>query len=65
MSHPHLSVRLQCLTPTTCRDFNATVNMTAEELQEWLEGDESQKSGWSKEDGSGESIGHDRSGSLP
>ncbi|KAK5199218.1 hypothetical protein LTR99_001259 [Exophiala xenobiotica] len=40
-------------------DFNNTVNMTAEELEEWLKGDDSQKSGWSKDDGSGESIGHE------
>jgi len=42
------------------KDFNNTVNMTAEELEEWLKGDDSQKSGWSKDDGSGESIGHER-----
>ncbi|KAJ4519490.1 hypothetical protein HRR83_004486 [Exophiala dermatitidis] len=40
-------------------DFNNTVNMTADELEEWLRGDESQKAGWSKNDGSGESIGHE------
>ena len=33
--------------------------MTAEELDEWLKGDKSKNAGWSKEDGSGESIGHE------
>lgn len=34
--------------------------MTAEELEKWLKGSASQESGWSKSDGSGESIGHER-----
>ena len=34
--------------------------MTAEELEKWLKGDKSQSSGWSKSDGSGETIGHER-----
>jgi len=38
--------------------------MTAEELEAWLKGDDSQTSGWSKDDGSGESVGHERSGNL-
>lgn len=42
------------------RDFNKTVNMTAEELEKWLKGGNSRTSGWSKSDGSGESIGHER-----
>jgi len=41
------------------RDFNEMVNMTAEELERWLKGEDSQSSGWSKNDGSGESIGHE------
>ena len=32
--------------------------MTASELQEWLGSDESAGSGWSKDDGSGETIGY-------
>ncbi|OCT48874.1 putative dna-binding protein [Cladophialophora carrionii] len=40
-------------------DFNNTVNMTAEELEQWLKGPGSQESGWSKDDGSGESVGHE------
>jgi len=42
------------------RDFNITVNMTADELEKWLKGSASQETGWSKSDGSGESIGHER-----
>jgi hypothetical protein len=34
--------------------------MDANELREWLKGDESAGSGWSKDDGSGETIGHER-----
>ncbi|KAI1627575.1 hypothetical protein EDD37DRAFT_266614 [Exophiala viscosa] len=41
------------------KDFNNTVNMTADELEKWLKGGDSQTSGWSKNDGSGESIGHE------
>lgn len=35
--------------------------MTAEELESWLKEEQSQSSGWSKDDGSGESVGHERS----
>lgn len=45
---------------TVASDFNKTVNMTADELEEWLKGSGSRESGWAKEDGSGESIGHER-----
>ncbi|KIX98886.1 uncharacterized protein Z520_05347 [Fonsecaea multimorphosa CBS 102226] len=41
------------------RDFNNTVNMTADELEEWLKGSTSRESGWSKGDDSGETIGHE------
>ncbi|KAK5087521.1 hypothetical protein LTR70_007044 [Exophiala xenobiotica] len=41
------------------KDFNNTVNMNADELEEWLKGSASQETGWSKSDGSGESIGHE------
>lgn len=34
--------------------------MTADDLETWLKGGDSQESGWSKDDGSGESIGHER-----
>jgi len=34
--------------------------MTPSELKEWLGSDESAGSGWSKDDGSGETIGHER-----
>ena len=36
--------------------------MSADELREWLEGDASKATGWSKDDGSGESVGHERCG---
>ncbi|KAI9751448.1 MAG: hypothetical protein M4579_006058 [Chaenotheca gracillima] len=44
---------------TVIKEFNELVNMTPEELESWLQGEASQESGWSKDDGSGESIGHD------
>ena len=33
--------------------------MTPSELEKWLKSPESESSGWSKDDGSGESIGHE------
>ncbi|KAF8847494.1 hypothetical protein BDZ45DRAFT_636962 [Acephala macrosclerotiorum] len=33
--------------------------MSASELESWLKSEESTSSGWSKDDGSGETIGHD------
>lgn len=42
------------------REFNELVNMTASELEKWLKSEDSTSSGWSKEDGSGETIGHER-----
>jgi len=41
------------------REFNELVNMTPEELEEWLKSEESEGSGWTKE-GGGETIGHER-----
>ena len=41
------------------REFNELVNMSASELEAWLKGKESESSGWSKDDGSGETIGHE------
>ncbi|KAH7322706.1 hypothetical protein B0I35DRAFT_476630 [Stachybotrys elegans] len=40
-------------------EFNEIVNMTADELETWLKSSDSQGAGWSKDDGSGESVGHD------
>ncbi|SGY60971.1 BQ5605_C007g04509 [Microbotryum silenes-dioicae] len=41
-------------------EFQKYVNMTPEELEEWLETDESKGSGWTGDDGAGgESVGHD------
>ena len=34
--------------------------MTADELEDWLQEEQSQSSGWDKGDGSGESVGHER-----
>jgi len=34
--------------------------MTAEELETWLKEEASESSGWSKDDGSGETVGHGR-----
>lgn len=42
------------------KDFREAVNMSAAELQRWLDTPESQEVGWKGEDGqgSGESVGH-------
>lgn len=45
---------------TYFREFNVLVNMEPEELKEWLTGEASIRAGWPKDDGSGETIGHDR-----
>ena len=37
--------------------------MSAQELKDWLSQEDSTSSGWSKDDGSGETIGHERYGS--
>lgn len=34
--------------------------MSASELESWLKEEDSTSSGWSKDDGSGETVGHDR-----
>lgn len=41
------------------KDFNELVNMTAPELEKWLNKPDSKNAGWAKDDGSGESIGHE------
>jgi len=46
------------------REFNDLVNMSASELKDWLGSEESVGAGWSKDDGSGETIGHERSVSF-
>lgn len=40
------------------KDFDEAVNMTAGEIEKWLETDESKSVG-QKSDGSGESVGHE------
>jgi hypothetical protein len=44
----------------TRKDFDAAVNMSATEIEHWLERDESREVGWKGADGKGdgESIGH-------
>ncbi|KAK4177591.1 hypothetical protein QBC36DRAFT_345327 [Triangularia setosa] len=44
---------------TVIQEFNELVNMTAPELKDWLKTSASTSSGWSKDDGSGESVGHE------
>ncbi|EOD49744.1 putative dna-binding protein [Neofusicoccum parvum UCRNP2] len=44
---------------TVVEEFNELVNMSAKELKDWLGSEESTGSGWSKDDGSGETIGHE------
>ncbi|KAK4191710.1 hypothetical protein QBC35DRAFT_296192 [Podospora australis] len=48
-------------TQTVVREFNELVNMTAEYLEDWLKPytEASTNSGWNKDDGSGESVGHE------
>ncbi|KAL4973088.1 hypothetical protein BDW66DRAFT_142999 [Aspergillus desertorum] len=45
---------------TVIDEFNGLVNMTADELRDWLKEEQSQSSGWKRESGSGETIGHER-----
>ncbi|KAJ9130846.1 hypothetical protein NKR19_g9729 [Coniochaeta hoffmannii] len=44
---------------TVIEEFNQYVNMSKQELEDWLQTEDSTSSGWSKNDGSGESVGHD------
>ena len=44
------------------RKFNGLVDMNSPELKEWLGKDESAGAGWSKDDGSGGTVGHERYG---
>lgn len=43
---------------THIREFNELVNMTSQELRDWLKQERSQSAGWQGE--SGETIGHER-----
>lgn len=40
-------------------EFNKLVNMTASELETWLKSKDSGEAGWSKDDESGETVGHE------
>lgn len=44
---------------TVIEEFNSLVNMSASELKDWLQSEDSMSSGWSKDVGSGETIGHE------
>jgi len=44
---------------TVISEFNELVNMSAKELTAWLKEEDSSSAGWSKDDGSGETIGHE------
>ena len=48
------------LTANVHREFNELINMSASELKKWLGSEDSAGAGWSKDDGSGETIGHER-----
>lgn len=39
-------------------EFNELVNMTADELEDWLKSDDANSAGWPKDDDS-ETVGHD------
>lgn len=47
-------------TLTSTSEFNDLVNMSASDLEKWLKEEDSTESGWSKDDGSGETVGHER-----
>ncbi|KAM0276538.1 hypothetical protein ACHAQH_006639 [Verticillium albo-atrum] len=40
-------------------EFNSLVNMTASDLESWLKSDDANSAGWPKDDGDGETVGHD------
>ncbi|KAK3947949.1 hypothetical protein QBC32DRAFT_352746 [Pseudoneurospora amorphoporcata] len=46
-------------TETVIREFTELVNMDPDELEDWLETEASTSSGWTKDDRSGESVGHE------
>lgn len=44
---------------TVIQEFSELVNMTHQELEQWLKSDDSRSAGWPKEGADGESVGHD------
>ncbi|KAL8708331.1 MAG: hypothetical protein Q9220_006806 [cf. Caloplaca sp. 1 TL-2023] len=44
---------------TVIQEFNELVNRISSELKTWLKEEQSESSGWAKDDGSGESVGHE------
>ena len=58
MPHPEAPATMKAKEDVIA-DFNEVVNMTASELESWLESPESTRAGQQKDDGSGETVGHD------
>ncbi|KAK8038870.1 hypothetical protein PG993_007281 [Apiospora rasikravindrae] len=55
----HLQDRYTSLKWNDPREFNELVNMSASDLEGWLKGESSESAGWAKDDGSGETVGHE------
>ncbi|RYP34710.1 hypothetical protein DL767_004156 [Monosporascus sp. MG133] len=45
---------------TKLKEFNYLVNTSTDDLEDWLKGQSLETAGWSKDDGSGEAIGHEK-----
>lgn len=41
------------------KEFNELVNVSAKDLEKWLKSNDSRSAGWPKENGDGETVGHD------
>ncbi|KAH8435211.1 DUF3140 domain-containing protein [Aspergillus melleus] len=54
----HIRSRMVKAKETVIDEFNDIVNMTPNELRDWLKEEQSQESGWTN-DGSGETVGHE------
>ena len=58
---PHVSVQKPCCWSSSARrEFNELANVNSPKLKEWLGKDELAGARWSKDDGSGETVGHER-----
>ncbi|KAL8740874.1 MAG: hypothetical protein Q9190_006467 [Brigantiaea leucoxantha] len=44
---------------TVIREFNELVNMSSSELENWLKEEQSESSGWTRDDNSDETVGHE------
>ncbi|ODA77581.1 hypothetical protein RJ55_07210 [Drechmeria coniospora] len=49
---------------TVVEEFHELVNMTASELETWLQSNQSQAAGWFKNEGHGDSVGHESGGHI-